>query len=56
MTKQTKSSGIREEIEKIITYHSELGEGTSGYLLSNDQIDALEVLFKRELEKQLKSK
>ena len=31
----------REEIQKIVTYHSELGEGTSGYLLSNEQIDQL---------------
>ena len=38
---------LKEDIEKIITYHSELGEGTSGYLLSSEQIDELVALFKR---------
>ena len=47
---QVPSGVLREGIEKIITYHSELGEGTSGYLLSNDQIDALEALFKSHLQ------
>ena len=42
----------RKEIERIITYHSELGEGTSGYLLSNEQIDQLLALFNSNLKEE----
>ena len=36
---------LREQIEKIVTYYSEDGEGTAGYLLSTKQIDQLEALI-----------
>ena len=36
---------LRKQLEDICTYHSELGEGTSGYLLSNEQFDQIEQAF-----------
>src|SRR3990167_307734 len=47
-----KNKDLREDIEKIVTYHSEddIGsDGTSGYLLSNEQIDRIIEMFDSRL-------
>ena len=41
---------LRDKIKEIITYHSD--DGTSGYALSNEQIDALDALFNSNLKEQ----
>ncbi len=38
---------IKEDIRLICTYHSELGEGTSGYSLSEEQFEKLFDLFEK---------
>ena len=45
---------LREEIKKIATYHSD--DGTSGYLLSEEQITAILALFEKELPEKKKHK
>lgn len=42
------NTNIRKEIREIVTYHSE--DGTSGYLLSEEQIEKIVELFSRIVE------
>ena len=44
----------KEKIYEICTYHSELGEGTSGYCLSNEQFEKLFDLFTEERKRVIK--
>lgn len=42
---------IEEKIREICTYYSELGEGTAGYDLSEDQFQKLFTLFEEQYQK-----
>lgn len=48
MVSKTGVYSIRNQILNVVTYHSEDGEGTSGYLLSEGQILSLEEIISHE--------
>lgn len=45
---------MRQKIKEIVTYHTD--EGTSGYLLSEEQIDKILDLIHQEIEKAIPKK
>ena len=47
MTSKIDMQDIQKEIRQICTYHSELGEGTAGYSLSEEQFIKLFALIKK---------